>query len=129
MGSVIGLGGVFFRSKDPDAMREWYGKHLNIPMQPFGASFQPKAVPKGGYHLWSPFKQSTDYFGTSGQEMMINLMVENLDACLAQVKAGRATEVSGPDDTEYGRFGWFVDPEGRKVELWEPTSALPDDVK
>lgn len=128
MGKVVGLGGVFFRSQDPDTLRAWYEAHLGITNQPYGTSFLPKDIPKGGYQLWSPFKQDTDYFGSPDQQVMINLMVDDLDACLEQVRAGGATGVRGPDDTEYGRFGWFVDPEGRQVELWQPAGELPGDV-
>lgn len=129
MGKIVGLGGIFFRSQDPDALRAWYEKHLGVPNQPYGTSFLPENLPRGGYHLWSPFPQDTDYFGSSEQSFMMNLMVDDLKACLEQVKAGGATGVRGPEDSEYGRFGWFLDPEGRQVELWQPAATPPSDVQ
>ena len=88
MGKVVGLGGVFFRCQDPEAIRAWYEAHLGVPNQPYGTSFLPAGIPNGGYQLWSPFKQDTDYFGSPDQQVMINLMVDDVAACLSQVQAG-----------------------------------------
>ncbi|HPF14171.1 MAG: VOC family protein [Planctomycetes bacterium] len=129
MGNVIGLGGIFFRSNDPAALRAWYAKHLGMPVKDFGAVFQSADVPKGGYHLWSPFEASSNYLGPNGQAVMINLMVDDLQGCLDQVRAAGAEGVRGPEDSDYGRFGWFLDPEGRQVELWEPSAEKPADAQ
>ncbi|MEZ6002649.1 MAG: VOC family protein [Planctomycetota bacterium] len=128
MGKVVGLCGIFFRSKDPAALRRWYQEHLGMPTTDYGASFKPEDAPPGGYQLWSPFEADSSYLGPASQTFMINLMVDDLDACLEQVRAAGAEGVRGPDDTPYGRFGWFIDPEGRQVELWQPPADLPPDV-
>ncbi|MEM7764042.1 MAG: VOC family protein [Pseudomonadota bacterium] len=122
MARVTGLGGVFFRSKDPKALGEWYAKHLGLDIQAsFGGSvFMPDAFPAGGYNIWTPFAADTTYFGDSGQSYMVNLMVDDLDGALEQVAAGGATLEGEPERSEFGAFGWFIDPDGNKIELWQP---------
>lgn len=121
MAKVLGLGGVFFKSKDSAGLGEWYKKHLGVPVEaPYGATFKPDTMPPGGLSVWAPFKHDTDYFGPSSKEFMFNLIVDNLDEALAQVKAGGAEVMDEIMDEDYGRFGWFIDPEGTKVELWQP---------
>ena len=88
------------------------------------ASFPPDTVPVGGLTVWSPFKKDTDYFNPSTREFMINFMVDDLDGALAQVSEGGAEVVGDIMDESYGRFGWFIDPEGNKIELWEPKEGL-----
>ena len=129
MAKVIGLGGVFFRSEDPAALRAWYGEHLGMPVTEYGASFLPKALPSSGYQLWSPFVKDSEYLGGPNQSYMINLMVDDLAGCLQAVTKGGAKDVRGPDVSEYGAFGWFEDPDGNRIELWQPASELPGDVK
>ncbi|MDF1836698.1 MAG: VOC family protein [Planctomycetota bacterium] len=129
MAKVIGLGGVFFRSEDPAALRAWYAEHLGMPVTEYGASFKPEAIPTGGYQLWSPFVKDSDYLGGPGQSYMINLMVDDVVGCLEAVKKGGAKDVRGPDVSEYGSFGWFEDPDGNRIELWQPADQLPSDVK
>ncbi len=121
MAKVIGVGGVFFKSKDSAALGKWYKKHLGVPVEaPYGANFKPETMPVGGLTVWAPFKHDTDYFAPSEKEFMFNLVVDNLDEALEQVRAGGAQVMDETMDEEYGKFGWFVDPEGNKVELWEP---------
>jgi len=118
---VLGVGGVFFKSDDSKKLSAWYKKWLGVPAHPeWGASFTPDTVPPGGFTVWAPFKSDTTYFEPSTSSFMINLMVDDLDGALAQVVEGGATAVGEVQDEPYGRFGWFVDPEGNKVELWEP---------
>jgi len=125
MAKVVGVGGVFFKSSDPEKLGAWYQKWLGAPVEPpYGASFRPETVPVGGLTVWSPFKKDTDYFNPSTREFMINFMVDDLDGALSQVAEGGAEVVGEILDESYGRFGWFVDPEGNKVELWEPKEGL-----
>ena len=125
MAKVVGVGGVFFKSEDPEKLGAWYLKWLGAPVEPpYGASFRPDTVPVGGLTVWSPFKKDTDYFNPSTREFMINFMVDDLDGALAQVSEGGAEVVGDIMDESYGRFGWFIDPEGNKIELWEPKEGL-----
>ncbi len=121
MAKVLGVGGVFFKSDDSKKLGAWYKEWLGVPAHPeWGASFTPDTVPPGGFTAWAPFKSDTTYFEPSTNSFMINLMVDDLDGALAQVVEGGAEVVGEIMDEPYGRFGWFVDPEGNKVELWEP---------
>ena len=127
MAKVLGVGGIFFKSKDPKALTQWYAKWLNIPVDEYGyVTLSPDRMPPGGYTVWGPFKQDTQYFEPSGKEFMMNLIVDDLEQALAQVVEGGA-ELSGePQNDEYGRFGWFIDPDGNKVELWQPPEKKPE---
>jgi predicted enzyme related to lactoylglutathione lyase len=121
MAKVLGVGGIFFRSGDPEGLIRWYHDHLGILAEhPGGASFPPAAMPPGAFTVWSPFREDNEYFEPSRREFMINLVVDDLDGALAQVRAGGAELVGEVQSYEYGRFGWFVDPDGNKVELWQP---------
>jgi len=121
MAKVTGLGGVFFRAEDPRTLGQWYQKWLGVPVAyPTGATLSHQDLSGAGFSVWAPFKRDTTYFGDSGQSFMINLMVDDLDGALAQVREGGAEVVPEREDSEFGRFGWFVDPEGNRVELWQP---------
>lgn len=128
MAKVLGVGGVFFKSPDPARLAQWYAQWLNLVLahegQPF-AMLQPKTMPATGYTVWSPFEATTTYFAPSDQAFMFNLVVDNLDEALEQVKAGGAQIVGEPEKSEYGAFGWFIDPDGNKVELWQPPETAP----
>jgi len=131
MAQVLGIGGVFFKSNEPKALGEWYKKWLGVPVEhPWGASFNPKNLPPGALGVWNPFDNATTYFDPSNRDFMVNLIVDDLDGALAQVVEGGATVVGEIEESEFGRFGWFVDPEDNKVELWQPpdnpTGAGPD---
>jgi predicted enzyme related to lactoylglutathione lyase len=121
MARALGVGGIFFRSPDPARLREWYREWLGIESDgDGGAMFFPADMPPEALTVWSPFPNGTDYFGSSGQAFMINLIVDDLDAALAQVRAGGALVDERTESYDYGRFGWFTDPDGHRVELWQP---------
>ena len=121
MGKVLGVGGVFFKSKDPQKLIAWYSKYLHIEKTEYGTvNFLPVNMPENSLTVFSPFPADTNYFEPSDQNFMFNLVVDDLDEVLKQVQDGGA-ELSGEvQEFEYGRFGWFIDPDGNKVELWEP---------
>jgi len=124
MAKVLGVGGVFFKSPDPQKLGAWYQKWLGVPVEdPYGASFPPTSMPTAGFTAWAPFKADTHYFEPCPREFMFNLVVDDLDEALDQVRQGGAHVVGEVEECEYGRFGWFLDPDGNKVELWEPKSA------
>jgi predicted enzyme related to lactoylglutathione lyase len=114
---VDGIGGVFFRSTDPDALRAWYSEHLGIEMEEFGTVF---TADEGDQTVWAPFREDTEYFGSSHQQLMVNFRVRDLDAMLAQLREAGIEVLEQVEEHEYGRFGWAVDPEGQRFELWEP---------
>jgi predicted enzyme related to lactoylglutathione lyase len=125
MKRVTGLGGIFFKTEDPKAMKEWYGKHLGLPVNEYGASFRwiDVAHPEAKVHAstaWSPFRQDTKYFQPSQKSFMINYRVENLMDLLTALKEEGVQIVGGPEEYPYGKFAWIMDPEGNKIELWEP---------
>ncbi|WP_405208547.1 VOC family protein [Aquimarina sp. LLG6339-5] len=121
MKRVTGLGGFFFRTKDPKTTKEWYGKHLGLPVDDYGCTFWWKD--KDGNDCstqWSPFKEDTNYFSPSKKEFMMNFRVENLVELLKVLKEEGVKIVGEIEEYEYGKFGWILDPEGNKIELWEP---------
>lgn len=123
-GQVLGVGGIFFRSKDPGSLGAWYAEHLGLQIEAWGSthgtSFAPADMPPSSFTVWSAFAADTEYFGDSGQGFMINLVVDDLDTALANVIAGGGTVMEEREEHDFGRFGWFVDPDGNRVELWEP---------
>jgi predicted enzyme related to lactoylglutathione lyase len=123
MKRVTGLGGIFFKADDPDGLRDWYGKHLGLGTDEYGASFKWRDFDepeKEGYTVWSPFSKDSDYFAPSEKSFMVNFRVANLDEILAQLKSEGVTVDDETEDSELGRFGWIMDPEGNRIELWEP---------
>jgi len=124
MAKILGLGGIFFKSANPARLAAWYHRWLAMPIDPedasTGASFQPSALPKAAFSVWSPFKATTKYFAPSTLNFMFNLIVDDVDGALAQVADGGAEIVGDVEKGEYGTFGWFIDPDGNKVELWTP---------
>ncbi len=121
MAKVVGVGGVFFKSPDPQKLNQWYSRWLGLAIgsEP-GASFNPQDMPEKSYTVWSVFTATTDYFSPSGKEFMFNLIVDNLKEALSQVQEGGAQIVGDVEEYDIGKFGWFIDPDGNKVELWEP---------
>ena len=121
---VLGIGGVFLRSPDPDRLAAWYGMHLGIDVHAdfSGGTFPLKAEeePAGSYVVWSAFPADTEYFGAAAQQTMINFRVRDLDAMLDQLRAGGCDVAPEREDGEFGRFGWVTDVDGNRVELWEP---------
>jgi len=128
MKRVTGIGGVFFKSKDPEKLKEWYVKHLDLPFVFEGEDesyiiFDWKKQAnnkKKGYTLWGPFKETTSYFDPSGKDSMVNFTVDNLEELLKILKEEGVHVFDEIEKNREGKFGWILDPEGNKVELWEP---------
>ena len=117
---VTGIGGIFFKAKDPDKLKAWYVENLGVPADENGyIVFEVKDDP-GPSTAWSTFKSDTTYFAPSTAPFMINYRVKNLDAMLAQLKKAGAKVDDKVEDTDFGKFGWAMDPEGNRFELWEP---------
>lgn len=124
MKRVTGIGGIFFKCKDPEQTREWYNKHLGIPNEKYGATFDWREADdpeKKGTTVWNPFKAETKYFEPSTSSFMINYRVENLEALIEELKKEGVTIVDELQTYDYGKFIHIMDPEGNKIELWEPT--------
>ena len=118
MEKVVGIGGVFLRAIDPEALRSWYAQHLGIELTPWGGHvFQ---AGQGDATVWSLFSADTEYFGRREQQAMVNYRVRDLDALLARLRAAGADVDDKVEEDENGRFGWATDPEGNRFELWEP---------
>lgn len=122
MAKALGIGGVFFKCRDPAKLGAWYKQWLDFPVdaQYNGASFLPSTMPRGGYTVWGAFTEDTQYFEPCTREFMVNVIVDDLGGALSKVKQGGATVMDEIQDLPYGRFGWFIDPEGNKIELWQP---------
>jgi predicted enzyme related to lactoylglutathione lyase len=114
---VAGIGGVFFRARDPDALRAWYAQHLGIEMEDYGTTFTAQA---GDQTVWAPFAPDTSYFGAAEQQLMVNFRVRDLEAMLEQLRAAGVEVDDDVHELEFGRFAWAVDLEGNRFELWEP---------
>ena len=120
---VHGIGGVFFKADDPDALSAWYARHLDVGGEGWGGHiFKWKRDDTGApaQTVWSPFKASTEYFQPSDKPYMVNLRVDDLDATLAALRAEGCNVLERYDASEQGKFGYVLDPEGGLVELWEP---------
>jgi len=123
MERVTGIGGIFFKAKDPDKLREWYRQHLGIDSESWGGfAFQWNNDPRpdGGNTVWSIFSDATKYFDPSQKPFMINFRVADLHALLAQLRAESVEVDPKTEESEFGKFGWVMDPEGNRIELWEP---------
>jgi predicted enzyme related to lactoylglutathione lyase len=122
MKRVTGIGGIFFKSDDPDKMREWYGTHLGLDISPYGTNFEwtyADDPSKKGSTVWSPFKKTTTYFEPSKKDFMINYRVEDLKKLVEVLKQEGVTILDEVQDSEYGKFVHILDLEGNKIELWE----------
>jgi predicted enzyme related to lactoylglutathione lyase len=120
---ATGIGGIFFKCKDPKKIREWYQTHLGLNTNAYGAVFewrQGADTTKKGFTQWSPFNEKTKYFEPSAKDFMINYRVENLEALLVQLRKDSVTIVDKVETAEYGKFIHIMDIEGNKIELWEP---------
>ena len=116
---VIGIGGVFFRSKDPPALGQWYQDHLGIDLVPADYSHKPW-LQEAGPTVFAPFPHDTDYFGRTDQQWMINFRVRDLDAMQEQLRAAKIDITVDPVIYPNGRFARLQDPEGNPIQLWEP---------
>ncbi len=124
MAKALGIGGVFFKCRDVQSLGAWYRDHLGLDLSEYGGTeFHPNRLPAGSYTVWGPFSSDTEYFQPSNKEFMINLIVDDVEQALAQVAAGGAQVVGEIQELEFGSFGWFIDPEGTKVELWKPATS------
>ena len=122
-GRVTGIGGIFFKSEDPKSQRDWYNKNLGLVTNDYGSLFEFRegANPEQkGYLQWSPFDADTNYFKPSEKEFMINYRVENLVELVNELKQNGVTVCDDIEEFEYGKFVHILDPEGNKIELWEP---------
>ncbi|PIB36288.1 glyoxalase [Reichenbachiella sp. 5M10] len=127
MKRVSGIGGVFFKSKDPQKLREWYRDRLGLVTNEYGALFETRNAidpSKENYLQWSPMDEKTDYYAPSDQDFMINYRVENLTGLLEVLIKEGVEQVGEMEEYEYGKFAWVMDPEGRKIELWEPVDEV-----
>ena len=124
MKRVTGIGGVFFNAKEPVALRAWYKTHLGIDVQEWGgAAFSwadEAGKPTTGTTIWSIGSSDDDHFAPSKSSFMINYRAADLQGLLAALRSEGCNVVDKTDDSEYGKFGWVIDPEGNKVELWQP---------
>ena len=131
MKKVTGIGGVFFKCKDPEKVKEWYSKHLGLAMDQYGTSFEwrqgddPK---KYGFTQWSAFSDSTDYFEPSEKDFMINYRVQDLEKLVTDLKEEGVTILDSVESYDYGKFVHILDNEGNKIELWEPVDAEYDKI-
>jgi len=122
MKRVIGIGGIFFKADDPAKLNAWYEKHLGIKLDPDGSGAMFRSGGESDMTVWSIFPRSSKYFDPSTAAFMINYRVENMDELLRALQA-EGVEVLGQQDESYGRFAWIMDPEGNRIELWEPARA------
>jgi predicted enzyme related to lactoylglutathione lyase len=124
MKRVTGIGGIFFKAQDPVALRAWYQKHLGIDVQNWGgAAFiwaDDAGNPTKGTTVWSIGSNEGDYYAPSKSSFMVNYRVADLAGLLQTLRAEGCNVLEKTDDSEYGKFGWVMDPEGNKVELWQP---------
>jgi len=125
---VTGIGGIFFKAKDPKKLAAWYKKHLGIELEgDTVATFRWKAgtsKTRPGTTVWSVMPRTTKYFKPSRSPFMINYRVDDLHALLKQLRKEKVAVDRAVEDTEYGKFGWVMDPGGKRVELWEPPSGM-----
>jgi predicted enzyme related to lactoylglutathione lyase len=120
---VTGIGGIFFKAKDPKALVQWYRRHLGLAIEDMVALFAWRDGKDGkthGHTVWSIFPADTKYFGEDGASFMINYRVKDLDGVLSALRKEGVEVARKVEDSEYGRFGWVADPEGNRIELWEP---------
>jgi catechol 2,3-dioxygenase-like lactoylglutathione lyase family enzyme len=120
-GHITGVGGVFFRSKDPKALARWYRDVLGLPIERWGGAILKYDAPGHPPVLtWNAFPATTDYMAPSTREFMINFAVDDLDAFLARIQAKGVTVLKQEDGGDTGKFAWILDPDGTKIELWQP---------
>lgn len=129
MKKVTGIGGVFFKCKDPEKIKEWYSKNLGFNTDQYGSAFEfrtSETPDKKAYLQWSPFKDDTTYFSPSEKEFMINYRVNDIEKLVEEFKENGVEVCDGIETYEYGKFVHIMDPEGNKIELWEPVDSAFD---
>lgn len=123
MNKVTGIGGIFFKCKDPNKMTEWYQKHLGLNTNPYGATFEwyeGTDNTKKAQTQWTPFSDTTTYFAPSGKDFMIKYRVENLEALVEELRQNGVIILDKIESYDYGKFVHILDAEGNKIELWQP---------
>lgn len=130
MKRVTGIGGIFIKAQDTERMRDWYRRHLGIDIQAWGGtafrwSDPDRVEPDGGVTVWSLFPADSSYFAPSTAPFMVNYRVDDLHALLAALRAEGCEVDAKVDESEYGKFGWVMDPEGNRIELWQPPAGAP----
>jgi len=131
MKKVTGIGGIFFKCKNPDKVKDWYAKNLGLVVDAYGSTFETKNANNSeqiNYTQWSPFKADTTYFEPSKKEFMINYRVENLTDLVEELKKNGVTILDKIESFDYGKFIHVLDPEGNKIELWEPVDQVFTDM-
>lgn len=126
MERVQGIGGIFFKARDPKALARWYADNLGLPVEDWGGAviaWSQQHAAEQANTTWSPFAEDTSYFGAGGKPFMVNFRVRDLDAMRAQLLAAGCEVDERVEDSEFGKFGWVTDPEGNRVELWQPPEA------
>lgn len=118
-GRILGLGGVFIKSPDPDRLKAWYRDVLGFALDEYGVNFA--LAGQDGYQIWSPFKADTAYFEPSTRDVMLNFRVDDLDALIVKILAAGGDMLGDVQQEPYGKFAWLVDPDGTKIELWQQT--------
>lgn len=124
---VIGIGGIFFKSESPENMRKWYSEKLGLVTNEYGSlfEFRDSDNPKQkGYLQWSPFEKNTEYFTPSEKEYMINYRVQNIEKLIENLRADGVQIVGEIETFDYGKFAHIIDPEGNKIEFWEPVDSV-----
>ena len=125
MARVTGIGGIFFKARDPRALSAWYEQHLGMKLEPWGGAilrWPQDTASDRGVTVWSLAAADTKWFAPSEASFMVNYRVDDLAALLAQLAAAGVAPVKGPDTEPNGKFAWVLDPDGNKIELWEPTA-------
>jgi len=124
MAKVTGIGGVFFRSRDPKELSNWYKDQLGIETTDGGFSLmwwrEDENPERRAHTVWSPFAADTEYFGPTSNQFMVNYRVDDLDEMLQQLESAGVEIDPKREESEFGRFAWIADPEGNRIELWEP---------
>jgi catechol 2,3-dioxygenase-like lactoylglutathione lyase family enzyme len=126
MATVLGIGGVFVKSKDPEQLGAWYRDMLGFEIQAWGGA-QLWSTPGKTYAVWSPFAADTKYFEPSTRELMINFRVDDLDGLVAELRRKGANVLDRREESEDGKFGYVVDPDGTLLELWQPSPRTDAD--
>lgn len=128
---VTGVGGIFFKSENPEKMKDWYSKNLGLVTNEYGSlfEFRDSDNPESkGYLQWSPFEKETKYFAPSSKDYMINYRVVNIEAMIENMRSEGIEIIGEIEEYEYGKFAHIVDPEGNKIELWEPVDKVFTDL-
>ncbi len=118
MAQVLGIGGIFFKTDNLEATRDWYERVLGFSLEDWGGAVFPASA--RAYQVWTPFERDTDYFEPSSAPYMLNLMVDDLEAVLARAESEGVEAIGRQDDDTFGKFAWLIDPNGIKLELWQP---------